>query len=106
MLAALTGLSLLALVGYLFKFWPLLPLALIVGIIAVNFRFYWFFLNQKHQLLLAVVLPLHLLYYLYCGLAFGIGVSRHTWKSRKIPFMRQPRRPAPVSCITAAQPED
>jgi glycosyltransferase involved in cell wall biosynthesis len=81
-LAALSGLGLLALVGYTFKWWPLLPLALIVGIVAVNFRFYKFFLEQHHQLLLVLVLPLHLLYYLYCGVAFGLGVGLHLWKNR------------------------
>jgi glycosyltransferase involved in cell wall biosynthesis len=89
-LAAVGGLGLLALVGYTFKWWPLLPLALIVGIVAINFRFYKFFLEQHHQLLFVLVLPLHLLYYLYCGVAFGLGVSLHLWKNRI--FNRQRRK--------------
>lgn len=80
--AALTGLGLLAAVGYMYRWWPLLPLALIVGIVAINFRFYWFFWCQKHQLLFFLVLPLHVFYYLYCGMAFGIGLTRHVWKQR------------------------
>ena len=82
MLTALTGLGLLALIGYTFKWWPLLPLAVIVGIIAINFRFYAFILGQRHQLLLVLALPLHLLYYLYCGLAFGLGVGLYLWKKK------------------------
>jgi glycosyltransferase involved in cell wall biosynthesis len=80
--AALAGLATLAMIGYIFKFWPLLPLALIVGIIAINIRFYRFFLREKHLLLLSLVLPLHLLYYLYSGLAFATGVTLHYWQKR------------------------
>jgi glycosyltransferase involved in cell wall biosynthesis len=85
MLTAMTGLALLALIGYTLKWWPLLPLALIVGIIAINFRFYAFILGQRHQLLLVLALPLHLLYYLYCGLAFGLGVGLYFWKKKIYP---------------------
>jgi hypothetical protein len=62
--AAIAGLGVLAAIGYTFKWWPLLPLALAVGIVAINFRFY----------------------YLYCGLAFGLGISLHLWKSRVLPL--------------------
>jgi glycosyltransferase involved in cell wall biosynthesis len=85
-LAALGGLAVLALIGYTFKWWPLLPLAIVVGIIAINFRFYAFFMGQRHLLLASMVLPLHLLYYLYCGLSFGLGLSLHLWKNRILPL--------------------
>jgi glycosyltransferase involved in cell wall biosynthesis len=85
MLTALTGLGLLALIGYTFRWWPLFPLALIVGIIAINFRFYAFILSQRHQLLLILALPLHLLYFLYCGLAFALGVGSFLWKKKIYP---------------------
>jgi len=81
-LAGVAGLGVLALIGYTFKFWPLLPFALVVGIMAVNFRFYWFFFRQRRLLLATLVLPLHVLYYLYCGLAFGLGVTSHVWKTK------------------------
>lgn len=84
-LTALLGLGMLALIGYTFKWWPLLPLALIVGIVAINFRFYAFILGQRHQLLLILALPLHLLYYLYCGAAFGLGVGLYVWKKKIYP---------------------
>jgi len=79
---AFTGLGMLAIIGYIFQYWPLLPFALIVGIIAINFRFYAFFLRERHLLLMCLVLPLHLLYFLYSGLAMGMGIVLHLWKSR------------------------
>jgi cellulose synthase/poly-beta-1,6-N-acetylglucosamine synthase-like glycosyltransferase len=82
-LMAFAGLSTLAIVGYIFKYWPLLPLALIVGIVAINFRFYAFFLRKRHLLLICLVIPLHLLYYLYSGLAFAFGLALHMWKNLK-----------------------
>jgi glycosyltransferase involved in cell wall biosynthesis len=82
-LMAFVGLGTLAIVGYIFKYWPLLPLALVVGIVAVNFRFYAFFLRKHHLLLICLVIPLHLLYYLYSGLAFASGFTIHMWKSLK-----------------------
>jgi hypothetical protein len=66
----------------MFQFWPLFPLALLVGIVAINFRFYQFFFREHHMLLMSLVLPLHLLYYLYCGLALGLGILLHLWKTR------------------------
>jgi glycosyltransferase involved in cell wall biosynthesis len=81
-LMAITGLGTLALIGFIFKWWPLLPLALLIGIIAINFRFYWFYARQRHLLLLLLVLPLHVLYYLYSGLAFATGVTLHVWNKR------------------------
>jgi cellulose synthase/poly-beta-1,6-N-acetylglucosamine synthase-like glycosyltransferase len=81
-LGALAGLGILAMIGFTSKVWPLLPLALIVGIVAINFRFYWFFLSKGRRLLVLLLLPLHLLYYLYCGLAFAMGFALHHWNPR------------------------
>ena len=92
-LMAFAGLGTLAIVGYIFKYWPLLPLALIVGIVAINFRFYAFFLRKRHILLICLVIPLHLLYYLYSGLAFASGITLHLWKSAK----RRCAKPADVT---------
>ncbi len=82
LLAAFAGLGGVALFGFTTKIWPLLPLALVVGIIAINFRFYVFFLTRGHRLVFTLLLPLQLLYYLYCGLAFGLGFVRHHWRVR------------------------
>jgi glycosyltransferase involved in cell wall biosynthesis len=83
LLGALSGLGILAMVGFTSKIWPLLPLALIVGIVAINFRFYRFFLSKGRRLLVLLLLPLHLMYYLYCGLAFASGVALHLRNTRK-----------------------
>jgi hypothetical protein len=82
LLGALSGLGILAMVGYTSKVWPLLWLALIVGIVAVNFRFYLFFFNNGRRLLILLLIPLHVLYYLYCGLAFATGLLLHVRKHR------------------------
>jgi hypothetical protein len=82
-LGAFSGLGILAMVGYTSKIWPLLPLALIVGIVAINFRFYAFFFSKGRRLLVLLLLPLHLLYYLYCGLAFASGVALHLRKASR-----------------------
>jgi hypothetical protein len=82
LLSALAGLGILAMVGYTSRVWPLLWLALIVGIVAINFRFYAFFWTRGRRLLALLLLPLHVLYYLYCGLAFGLGVVLHVRKNR------------------------
>jgi glycosyltransferase involved in cell wall biosynthesis len=80
LLGALAGLGILAMIGFTSKIWPLLPLALIVGIVAINFRFYMFFWSKGRRLLVLLLLPLHLLYYLYCGLAFAMGFALHHLK--------------------------
>lgn len=85
LLAALAGLGGIAVFGVTTGIWPLLPLALVVGIIAINFRFYLFFLTRGHRLVFVLLLPLQLLYYLYCGLAFGLGFIRHYWRTRGEP---------------------
>jgi glycosyltransferase involved in cell wall biosynthesis len=102
-LAALGGLAALAMIGYTFKWWPLLPLALVVGIIAINFRFYAFFVGQRHLLLTSMVLPLHLLYYLYCGFSFGMGLSIHVWKNRILPIFGIRRTGVQASKFTQAR---
>lgn len=86
---ALIGVGSLAIFAYIYRFWPLLPLALIAGIIAINFRFYVFFLHERHLLLMFLVLPLHLIYFLYSGFAFAIGVALHLFR---LPARRLHRR--------------
>ena len=83
-----------AMIGFTFKVWQLLPLALLVGIVAINFRFYAFFMSKGRRLLMFLLLPLHLLYYLYCGLAFASGLVVHLGKAHK------ERRTEVSECIT------
>ncbi len=82
LLSAVAGLGILWMIGYTSNKWPLLPIALIVGIVAINFRFYAFFWNHGRRLLVLLLLPLHLLYYLYCGAAFAAGFALHLWGPR------------------------
>jgi glycosyltransferase involved in cell wall biosynthesis len=82
LLSALTGLGIIGTVAYTWKGWHWFPLVLTVGVVAVNFRFYKFFWNNGRRLLVFLLLPLHLLYYLYCGAAFAAGLVLHIWKPR------------------------
>jgi glycosyltransferase involved in cell wall biosynthesis len=69
-------------VCFLWGRWALLVLAFLLGIILINFRFYLFFTRERQILFAALVIPLHVLYYLYSGLAFTIGVALHVWKTK------------------------
>jgi glycosyltransferase involved in cell wall biosynthesis len=81
LLVGSTGIGTLAVICYIFKYWPLVPLALAVSIIGLNWRFYLFFWRERHLLLLVLVLPLHVLYYLYSGFAFASGATLHFARS-------------------------
>jgi len=83
LVAALSALATLMWSIHVFTTWQLVPLGLIVGIIAINFRFYAFFLGKRRLLLLALLFPLHLIYFLYCGVALAAGVALHVWGHRK-----------------------
>jgi GT2 family glycosyltransferase len=67
---------------FLWGRWALLVLAFLLGIILINFRFYLFFTRERQILFAALVIPLHVLYYLYSGLAFTIGVALYVWKTK------------------------
>lgn len=60
--------------------WICLPL---FAIIALNYRFYGFFVRSRSFTFTMFVLPLHVLYYLYSVLAYGIGVASHFFKRGK-----------------------
>lgn len=55
----------------------LAALGLIVALIGLNFPLYRFFARKRGMGFAARVAPWHWLYYLYSGLAFGIGNVRH-----------------------------
>jgi glycosyltransferase involved in cell wall biosynthesis len=83
LVAALAALGVLMWSIHTFTTWQLVPLGLVVGIIAINFRFYWFFVGERRRLLVALLFPLHLIYFLYCGLAFATGLLLHLRKTGK-----------------------
>jgi glycosyltransferase involved in cell wall biosynthesis len=71
---------------------------LLLAVIAVNWRFYAFFTRERGLLFAARVVPLHVLYYLYSGLALAIGAARHVWKTKVRPSSKMkvaPGAPAP-----------
>jgi GT2 family glycosyltransferase len=77
---------------FLWGRWALLVLAFLLGIILINFRFYLFFTRERQILFAALVLPLHVLYYLYSGLAFTIGVALYVWKTKVSASLPWPRK--------------
>lgn len=74
--------------------------ALGLGLVALNAPLYRFF-RQKRGLWFAMrAVPWHWLYYLYCGLAVGVGAARHfIFRRRQKPTGFAPRRPI----VTAAK---
>ena len=57
------------------QLWSLLALSFFTGILLLNLRFYLFFARIKHPLFVLLVIPLHILYYLYSSLAFVAAVA-------------------------------
>jgi glycosyltransferase involved in cell wall biosynthesis len=58
---------------------PLLGLPLIAGIILLNYRFYAFLAKERHIPFAILVVPMHVFYYLYSGLAFCLGFCLFLW---------------------------
>jgi glycosyltransferase involved in cell wall biosynthesis len=61
--------------------WFALPVPLI-AIVALNHRFYAFFVKQRSLWFAIRVLPMHVLYYLYSGAALAMGIASHVWNQR------------------------
>lgn len=57
--------------------WTLLAVALLLTIVALNGRFYLFLLQERRPLFVLLVMPAHILYYLYSSLAFAYGLGLH-----------------------------
>lgn len=81
-LAALAQAAILAALLWLFPLGFALGASLVLALVLINRRFYAFFARARHPLFAFLVLPLHVLYYLYSGLAFGLGLVRHLWFAR------------------------
>lgn len=67
---------------YYQRLWLIMALLLTIGIVVMNFPFYSFFLKEKYPLFAVMVIPLHILYYLYSMVAFVIGVTFYLWKNK------------------------
>ncbi len=85
------GLTLLATLGAMvatslsgqttIELWSLLAGAFLLGIVLLNLRFYLFYARVKRPLFVPVVIPLHVLFFLYSGLAFAAGFVLHLWQT-------------------------
>ena len=63
----------------------------LVGLlVALNFDLYRFFTRQRGVVFAVCVVPLHWVYYAYCGVAVAIGLSAHLWG--KVAAPRDTRR--------------
>ena len=81
-LAMIGVLGAIAAISYYGMKWLMLALAFLAGIILLNFRFYVFFARVRGHLFAALVIPLHVFYYLYSGASFVLGVGLYFWKTR------------------------
>ena len=61
------------------RFALLLGTGFLGGIVLLNLRFYAFFSRVKSPLFVLLVLPLHVLYFLYSGLALALGLAWYAW---------------------------
>ena len=55
----------------------IMAVTLIVALVMINQRFYRFLVLNKYPLFAVAAFPLHVLYFIYCGVAFGLGVTSH-----------------------------
>lgn len=57
--------------------------ALVGGVALLNLRFYSFYAEERGALFAAAVVPLHILYFFYSGLAFAVGMVLHLTQDRR-----------------------
>lgn len=82
LLATLGAMVAVSLSGHnLIELWSLLAGAFLAGIVLLNLRFYLFYARVKRPLFVPVVIPLHVLFFLYSGLAFVAGFILHLWQT-------------------------
>jgi glycosyltransferase involved in cell wall biosynthesis len=75
--------------------WPLLLLATAAGLLVyLNLDLYRFFARKRGLRFAVQAIPLHWLYYGYCGVAVGAGLSLHLWDKLR-PQRRRLSQPWP-----------
>jgi glycosyltransferase involved in cell wall biosynthesis len=62
--------------------WLAMASAALLAIVVINRGFYAFFARERGVLFALRVVPLHVLYYVYSGVALAIGIVLHLWKRR------------------------
>ncbi|NIU02276.1 MAG: glycosyltransferase [Nitrosopumilaceae archaeon] len=65
---------------YYQKIWLIIALLLGCCIVLLNYRFYSFFALQKYLLFAIMIIPLHIFYYIYSSISFGLGIVLYFWK--------------------------
>ncbi len=90
-MSAVAILAIATLLTMYFKTLMLIPLALLTGIVLLNWRFYAFLAKSRHPLFAALALPLQIMHYCYSLAAFALASGLHMFRigTRK-------RTPAPV----------
>lgn len=75
---ALSGLTVLSMIPSFFNPWlGLIPLGLFLAVTAINLDFYRFFARRSGWVFALRVVPLHWLYFWYCGFSFVWGTILH-----------------------------
>jgi glycosyltransferase involved in cell wall biosynthesis len=69
--------------------WLLVAAGLLLAIVVINRRFYAFFARERGAWFAVRAAPLHVLYYIYSGVALAIGVMRHVWRTKVRPASRR-----------------
>jgi glycosyltransferase involved in cell wall biosynthesis len=59
-------------------------IALILAVVAINHQFYMFLCRSKYPLFAVAAFPLHILFFIYCGISLGLGVISHYWRPKKV----------------------
>ena len=55
---------------------------MLLGIVLFNLRLDLFFARRRHPLFAVLVIPMHMLYFTYCGVAFGLGLLMYLWETK------------------------
>jgi GT2 family glycosyltransferase len=69
-------------VSFWLKAFVILAVLALLTVISINLPFYKFFLKNKGGFFVLKVVPLHLLYYLYSGVAFSISWSDNLFRAK------------------------
>ena len=88
-LLAMVALVLTYLPGNIFVF---AFFAVVLLLVVLNGQFYIFLAGKRGRMFAMAAIPFHLLYHLYNGISFSIGLARHSWRSLQHRFLQQ-RKP-------------
>ncbi len=65
------------------RLWALVALGCLLAVVLINQRFYRFLWRAKNPPFALLAMPLHVLYFLYSGLAFAAGLILHLGRGRR-----------------------